>query len=127
MEASTKHAYVTGGDSICDAIFGQLQDAAEVVAETAQEHLQALHQQMQGTMQDSERWRPVAGGLTTWKDEEGNATIGFPEGSEDAVRASRLEYGDDTDGPDPRVRMGVIGNISAMGWSMADTFRRRGF
>lgn len=127
MEASTKHVYVTGGDSICEAILEQMGMVGEMVARSASEHLQALHQQVQGSMRTDERWKGVADGFKTWRDEDGNASMGFPEGGDDAERASKLEYGDETDGPDPRVRMGVIGNVSAMGWSMADTFRKAGY
>ena len=127
MTVPLNHAYVTGGDSICDRILSVIDAAESMVGQQAQEQTETMHQRMQAKAQADSRWRDVAGAIEHWPNEQGNVSFGVPDQSPHAQQAIEAEYGDDTHAPTALIRMGVLNGVTEMGWSMQEAFARSGY
>lgn len=127
MSVPSNHAYVTGGEGICDRILAVIDAAENLVGEQAVEKIESLHQQMQAKAQTHDRWRELASDIEYWPHPQGGVAFGVPPDSPRAEQAMRAEYGDEEYGPTGLIRMGVLGGTRRLGWEMQEAFRRQGF
>ena len=121
------HAYVTGGDDICEALLTVVEGAEALVSEQATAQTDAMHTSLRQHAQVSDRWAEMAPDIDQWTNEDGNPTFGVSDESTRVEQAMRAEYGDQQHAPVPLIRMGLVNGVTQMGWSMEQAFRERGF
>jgi hypothetical protein len=110
------------------AVLRGLVDKAEQVVNTAVgEQIEAQRERIRGQAEQHDQWRDLAPHLATWEDDDGDAAFGVPDEADEDGRAEMLEYGTDTQPPVPLIRMGVLSQVSDIGWSLTDRFRAEGF
>lgn len=126
MPVALTHAYVTGGDDICDVLCGVLERVETVVLEEAQGQLEAQKERLRTSVASHPQWSHLAGDIEHWSDGE-SAVFGVPDDSPRADQAMRMEYGDENTAPTGLIRMGMLRGVVDMGWSMQERFRRAGY
>ena len=124
MIGASKPARLSGGDDIMDVLYGVIFKAEAVVNMAAGEQIEAQQSRLQEQAQ--QQWQAPPETIKSWEDEEGNAAFGVPDDDEFAQRASEAEYGTPDQPPTAMLRMGVLSQVSDIGWSLSERFRSEG-
>jgi hypothetical protein len=126
MPGFNQRARVSGGDDVVEALRGYITNAAALVTDAVREEQEALVERQQQRAQVDDRWSEIADQISSW-DDDGDFAYGVQANDNAVALASMLEFGDETHGPSPLIRMGLLSDVSDMRWGLSDAFRRGGY
>lgn len=123
MIGASKPAQVSGGDGIMDVLYGLVYRAEAVVSMATGEQIESQRDRLR---QQAAQQGVPGEAVQSWEDEDGNAAFGVPDDSEFAQQASEAEYGTPGQPPSAFIRMGVLSQVSDIGWALDERFRSEG-
>lgn len=126
MPVPSNHAYVRGGDNICDALGLVLDHAEHVVKDAADSELQRHLDVIRTQARQHPAWGDLGDHVSMWNG--GDATVfGVHPSSRRASDAVAAEFGALGSPPAPILRMGAVRGATDIGRRMTERFRRAGF